>query len=263
MVKKKRTKKTSINNLSEPIIISPNEAADEDSVAYQVMDAADQRQMLESAEGNFSELGEALVYKFVKDGQEVTGLSWVGTKEAAATLAREGKLKLSITELDYTPDPIDDEYMIFKAKAYDKVTERSTICVKRQWLLTTLPDGKTNIKNVFWLEQGSSKVKRNAQQELMPASFIQKIIKQWLEQGKYITLGAPKEGAKGELPTDPKAIKKIKIALDTVNAFKTKKDLLAYESKLLQSNEKRKKYDGKELYTIRQAIKAKVGQLKK
>jgi hypothetical protein len=47
------------------------------------------------------------------------------------------------------------------------------------------------VPNPFWFEQGRSKAIRNAMQDMMPADWLSKMIREWTKAGKVKKLTAP------------------------------------------------------------------------
>jgi hypothetical protein len=163
--------------------IAPKEPVTPETAPFELMDAADDEQILAEVKGKGATVIEEWVYSFEQDGKEITGLSWTGTKNAAVWLARKGWGKLNIKTVDYKQDPTDPEYMLFNAIAEDTQNGLSMPGFKRQW--TKLKTRKGDIiTNPFWYEQGASKAMRNAMQALMPADWIASMIKDWMENGK-------------------------------------------------------------------------------
>lgn len=163
--------------------IAPKEPTTPETAPFELMDAADDEQILAEVKGKGATVIEEWVYSFEQDGKEITGLSWTGTKNAAVWLARKGWGKLNIKTVDYKQDPTDPEYMLFNAIAEDTQNGLSMPGFKRQW--TKLKTRKGDIvTNPFWYEQGASKAMRNAMQALMPADWIASMIKEWMDSGK-------------------------------------------------------------------------------
>lgn len=254
--KKNKTKTKVVEKIVEVPVSVPE---DKQSIAYQAMDQADEMAILESHGESFADLGEALVYEFQSDGKTVTGLSWVGTKEAAIALANKGKMVLTTEELTWEPDEDDREYMIFKAKVKDMVSGRIAFGVKRQWKKTLLKGGKT-VPNKFWLEQGQAKAKRNAMQELMPVSFLKKLITQWIKGGKSKQLAA----TTAPTPNAQEAARLTKV-FQNIELCKTKEEVDNLEKRIVSHNQTLEKEDqltGREMYLVRQALQNKKSKLK-
>jgi hypothetical protein len=163
--------------------IAPKEPTTPDTAPFELMDAADDEQILEEVKGKGATVREEWIYSFIQDGKEITGLSWMGTKNAAVWLARKGWGKLNIKSVDYKQDPTDPEYMLFNAIAEDIQNGVSMPGFKRQWTKLKTRKGEI-VVNPFWYEQGASKAMRNAIQSLMPADWIASMIKEWIGGGK-------------------------------------------------------------------------------
>lgn len=253
--------KTQKNTTKETVKeVMPAVPADDKSLAFQVMDAADEDQIAAEAEGRFSEVAEQMVYEFVQDGKSVTGLSWVGTKETAIALARKKICSIVIEKVNYQPDPTDNEYFLYDSHAKDLVSGRTAIGFKRQWKKLRKRSGEI-IDNPFWFEHGASKAKRNAMQELMPVSFIKKMITSYLKEGKKVILSAPKQVDQ----VSESEQQRIVGHLGGIERITTKAELNKFESELIKSNETltgTNKLTGKEMYLIRQAIARKRSRVK-
>lgn len=184
--------------------IAPVDAPTTDVAPFMAMDAADDEQILSEVKGKGATVAEEWIYSFEQDGKEITGLSWMGTKNAAFWLARKNMAKLKISNVDVKPDPTDPEYMLCSANAEDSLNGVSTFGFKRQWTKLKRRDGSL-VTNPFWYEQGTSKAMRNAMQSLMPADWITLMIKEWVDQGKIKKLDASRVNVTGGVATtDPK-----------------------------------------------------------
>lgn len=178
-------KEVSEENAPVPSVVS------EETAPFQVMDFADDEQILAEVQGKGAAIAEEWIYSFrQKDGKEVTGLSWLGTKNAAYWFRRKKMADLFITDLTVEEDPTDPEYKLVKASCEDKINGGKMWGVKRQWTKMKLRDGST-VVDPFWYEKGTSKAQRNAMQSMMPADWITKLIKEWTSLGKIKSLEAP------------------------------------------------------------------------
>ena len=167
--------------------------ASKDSAPYQAMDFADDDQILSEIQGKGAEIADEWIYTFRSGGKEVTGLSWMGTKNAIYYFRRKKMADLYITDMEFIEDPTDKEYMLFKARCEDKINGGGIWGVKRQWTKMKLRDGSV-VVDPFWYEKGTSKAQRNAMQAMMPADWITKLIKEWTDKGKTKALkGEEKE----------------------------------------------------------------------
>jgi len=239
-------------------VLHPTEEKDTKSMAFQLMDKADEQQVIAEAQGMPAEVAEQLVYRFRdKNGKEVTGLSWVGTKEVAYQLARKEKDVIVIDRVEFQPDPEDKEYVLFTAYAKELRTGRTAIGFKSQW--RKMKAGGAIVPNTFWFEQGASKAKRNAMQELLPVTFIKEMIKKFLKNGNVLELSAPKEIA---VPTEEEA-GALKPYYEKILGFKNVQALKAYEGLVMTENAQNKKLSGKEMYMFRQAVSKKLSVLQK
>jgi hypothetical protein len=237
-------------------IIQPTEERDTKSLAFQLMDKADEAQIIAEAQGMPAEVAEQLVYRFRdSNGKEITGLSWVGTKETAYQLARKEKDVIVIEKVEFQPDPEDKEYVLFTAYAKELRTGRTAIGFKSQW--RKMKAKGAIVQNTFWFEQGASKAKRNAMQELLPVTFIKQMIAQFLKKGNVLELSAPKEIA---VPTENEA-GVLKPYFEKILGFKNPQALKSYEGLVITENAQNKKLSGKEMYLFRQAVAKKLSAL--
>lgn len=184
-----------------------------DSEPFELMDQQDDEQILAEVQGKGAAIAEDWVYSFQQDGKEVTGLSWTGTKNAAYWFRRKKMADLAITQLDVQPDPTNKEYMLVKAYCEDKINGGGMWGTKRQWIKLKTRNGGI-IDNPFWYEQATSKAQRNAMQAMMPADWIAKLVKDWIQDGKVKKL-APTGKYQADsatprpLPDDPIKRKKV------------------------------------------------------
>lgn len=188
----------------EPKDIQPPTPVSDDSMPFQLMDAADDEQVLAEVQGKGAAIADEWIYSFrQKDGKEVTGLSWLGTKNAAYWFRRKKMADLAITKLEVDPDPTDEEYKLVKAYCEDQINGGGIWGVKRQWTKMKLKNGNTVI-DPFWYEKGTSKAQRNSMQSMMPADWIAKLVKEWTNKGKVKQIAPVKTR---ETDTDPDWIK--------------------------------------------------------
>lgn len=171
----------------EQAVVTPTT---ENTAPFELMDAADDEQILAEVKGKGAVVAEDWIYSFMQDGKEITGLSWMGTKNAAFWFARKGFCKLDVTDVTVEPDPTNPEYMLCKARVQDQINGNSMFGFKRQWT-KIMTRSRGAIDNPFWYEQGTSKAMRNAMQSMMPADWVTKLVKEWTDAGKVKKIATP------------------------------------------------------------------------
>lgn len=228
---------------------------DQNQVPYLAMDKMDDEVILAEISGKIDKFADKLVYCFEdKDGRQVTGLSWVGVKTMAFHLRRSRMANLSTEDVSYERDPVDSEYVIFKAKVRDLISGASAVGLKRQWLKTATKRG--TYPNNFWMEQGRTKAVRNAMTELFPADWVAQKITEWIKQGKYAKIGANSQTS--AINTGDRIdAKKIQSAVNAVNDAETKERLGDIDAKVSQQQS----WSGSEKYFVRQLIQKKLKTL--
>lgn len=220
--KKKETKKSKAKKTQEAVAEQKQPIPDEQE-PYVVMERFDEQQILADIDGQISQMADEMVYYFKdKNGKEVTGLSWVGTKAAGYHLRQKKVVNISQESVTFAQDPTDKDYMIFTVEAKDLISGAKAISMKRQDLFIRPKKGNP-YPNPFWVEVGRSKAFRNAMQDLMPADWMAKMIKTWIDEGKVKIISAGSGGNPNSLPGQ--SVAKIKPVLNKVNSAKTKEVL--------------------------------------
>ena len=135
---------------------------------YELMDRKDDQQILAELQGRFL---DEYVYEFPQDGKTVTGLSWIGTKEASREY---GGIQVPLEKLKIITE--DDKSVTVAVESFDVYTGTSRIGIKRQQKHIRLRDGKV-IENPFYFEQAVSKAQRNAINAVIPYTFV----KAWIQ----------------------------------------------------------------------------------
>ena len=220
------------------------------------MERMDEQQMLADINGQISEIADEMVYYF-KDskGHEVTGLSWKGTTATAHHLRQKKVVNLSVPSVTFRKDPTDEDYMIFEATVKDLISGAQTVALKRQDTKIRPKKGKP-YPNAFWLEIGRSKAIRNGMQDLMPADWIAKMIKQWIDEGKIKILG---NGNRRKSALPGQSIQKIQPVL---NKISNTKDISVIE-KAKEYVTSTDSLNGREKNFLMKVINKKMGSLKK
>jgi len=248
--KKPRAKRKTTKKVEKPVI--QVNVQDNEQIPYLLMDAADDQQILKEINGQISDISDALVYCFTgRDGKQVTGLSWVGTKTASFYFRRKKLVNLSVEEITYRQDPQDNNYYIFEARIKDLISGATSIGIKRQCTKLRLRNGKV-VDNEFWVEQGRTKAIRNAMQDLMPTDWIARQVKEWVKKGNFRVLNSSPVPA-----LEDQSLNKIKPFVDKLSLAKTKEELAKLEGEVIAD----KNLTGKEKFTVRQMIAGRIRQL--
>ena len=135
---------------------------------YELMDRKDDQQILAELQGRFL---DEYVYEFPQDGKTVTGLSWIGTKEASREY---GGIQVPLEKLKIITE--DDKSVTVAVESFDVYTGTSRIGLKRQQKHLRLRDGRV-LENPFYFEQAVSKAQRNAINAVIPYTFV----KAWIQ----------------------------------------------------------------------------------
>src|SRR3989338_7220426 len=135
---------------------------------YELMDRKDDQQILAELQGRFL---DEYVYEFPQDGKTVTGLSWIGTKEASREY---GGIQVPLEKLKIIAE--DDKSVTVAVESFDVYTGTSRIGLKRQQKHLRLRDGRV-LENPFYFEQAVSKAQRNAINAVIPYTFV----KAWIQ----------------------------------------------------------------------------------
>lgn len=251
--KKTPAKKATVSKTEPVKVETPVSENPED--AFTLMDRANEEQILTEINGRGNEVANELVYSFTtKDGKQVTGLSWVGTKMAAYYMRQKKLVNLSDISVDYQKDPDDEEYYLFTATVEDVISKARSMGFKRQWKKVALKGGKV-MDNNFWFEVGTSKAKRNAMQNLMPADWIAKQIQQWLKEGKVKVIGGAKTN--NELPET--SLSKVAPVINKINTAPDEETLVKAKDYVIGA----KNLNGQEKNYLLKVIEARKQQVKK
>jgi hypothetical protein len=152
----------------------------EEQEVYALMERRDETQIMESIRGNFL---EEYVYQFgAKDGKQVTGLSWVGTQEAAREY---GGIQVQI---DKTKEVETKTHFIVTVEAVDTRTGSSRLGRSKQPKMLKLRSGAV-IEDEFADVKALSKAQRNAIRSLLPQTWLKEFIKQKLAQKGRVVPG--------------------------------------------------------------------------
>lgn len=230
----------------------------EQSVPYLLMDDKDDEQIMAEIQNIGSTVADKWVYVFTNsDGKQVTGLSWVGTKNAAYYMRRKKIVNVSIEDIKYEKDPTDPDYMLFTAKVKDLITGAITIGTKRQAIYTVVKGNQLDKgrKDPFWFEKGSSKAKRNAIQDLMPSDKLAHWISKWIKEGKVNLISAPKNADTISDAETEKMMPYIQLISTATKVEQLKKMEAEIIKKPLAE------MSGKEKFYIRKAISTRIYQL--
>lgn len=222
---------------------------------YVEMERFDEQQILTDIDGQISQIADEMVYYFKdKNGKEITGLSWVGTKSASYHLRQKKIVNISQESVTFVPDPTDKDYMIFTVEVKDLISGAKAISMKRQDLYIRPRKGEPYL-NPFWVEVGRSKAFRNAMQDLMPSDWIAKMIKTWIDEGKVKILGSANraESMSGD------SIKRIQPILNSVNST-TKVEEVERAKEFVTTSDS---LDGREKNFLMKVISKKLESLKK
>ena len=137
--------------------------------AFDIMNQRDDSQVLLEIQGSFM---EEFVYSFkTKEGQ-VTGLSWVGTKEVARQMGNISVEDCEILEKSET-------YLV-KCKAKDIARNVTMFGVAEQSKKMRFKSGEEQV-DLHALSKCVSRAQRNAIRGLIPEIFIKKMIEQYLK----------------------------------------------------------------------------------
>jgi len=216
---------------------------------YLAMDASDDDQILAEIEGKAALVADKWVYVFMQGGKPVKGLSWVGTKNMVYYLRRKKQLNLSVEEITYEEDPSDKDYVLFRAKVRDLVSNAVSFGVKRQGLKMQLKDG-TKVLDPFWYEKGFSKAKRNAFQDFLPTDVIAEWIDKWVKEGKFEKVRG-QQNERAVLTLENKEMLNVKPFLQLI-ATANKKEIL--DKLFIQISKKQDKLTAKEMSYLKKAV---------
>lgn len=149
--------------------------------AYELLDKRDEEQILAEIKGNII---TEMFYSFKMEGREVTGISWVGTKEIAR---QYGGINIDYVDLKETPS----SYMAI-VKATD--TKRGTSLLGTAMQPKTMNTRNGEVDDKFASTKAISKAQRNAIRAIIPERFLIEMYEQF---------------KKGTEPTKPEPRKKV------------------------------------------------------
>jgi hypothetical protein len=222
---------------------------------YLSMDSSDDEQILAEIEGKAGLVADKWVYVFMQGGKPIKGLSWIGTKNMVYYLRRKKQLNLSVEEITYEQDPTDKDFVLFRAKVRDLVSNAVSFGVKRQGVKMQLKDG-SKVLDPFWYEKGFSKAKRNAFQDFLPTDVIAEWIDKWINEGKFEKLqGKQKERV---LTLENKEMLNVKPFLQLI-ATAGQKEIL--DKLFVQISKKQDKLTAREMAYLKRAVEVRKKQL--
>ena len=127
---------------------------------FEIMEKRDEEQILAEAQGTII---KEMFYKFTIGGKEVTGISWVGTKEIAR---KYGGIRMglpNVTELEHS--------FVCSIQAEDTRNEITLVGSSQQLKNITLKSGEVK-PDPFAYVKCVSKAQRNAIRSLIPETFL-------------------------------------------------------------------------------------------
>jgi len=127
---------------------------------FEILEKRDEEQILAEAQGNII---KEMFYKFPIDGKQVTGISWVGTKEIAR---RYGGIKMGLPQVTV----LDDQY-VCSVQATDVKNDVTLIGSSMQPKNMTLKNGDIKPDRFAYVKV-TSKAQRNAIRALVPETFL-------------------------------------------------------------------------------------------
>lgn len=154
--------------------------------AYELMERRDDEQILAELQGRFL---DEYVYEINQDGHPVTGLSWIGTKEASREY---GGIQVPLEKLKIVEE--NEKSITIAVEARDVFTGTSRIGVKRQSKMLRRRDGSV-MENPFYFEQATSKAQRNAINAVIPYTFV----KAWIQLKRKGSTPQEKEQAQAQI----------------------------------------------------------------
>ena len=160
---------------------------------YEIMEKRDEEQILAEAQGNII---EEMFYKFPINGKEVTGISWVGTKEIAR---KYGGIRMglpNVTEMN--------ESFVCSIQAEDTRNEITLVGSSQQPKNMTLRSGEVK-PDPFAYVKCVSKAQRNAIRSLIPETFL-------LEMEKAFSAGKTLEKNMRDRVPGPDALRREAVA---------------------------------------------------
>ena len=151
--------------------------------AYELLDQRDEEQILAEIKGNII---TEMFYSFKMEGREVTGVSWVGTKEIAR---QYGGINMDFMRVDETPLAY-----IAICKATD--TKRGTSLLGTAMQPKQMNTRAGEVEDRFAYTKAVSKAQRNAIRAIIPERFLIEMYEQFRKGGKPST--APRKPVEAE-----------------------------------------------------------------
>ena len=160
--------------------------------AYELLDQRDEEQILAEIKGNII---TEMFYSFKMDGREVTGVSWVGTKEIAR---QYGGINMDFVRVDETPLAY-----IAICKATD--TRRGTSLLGTAMQSKLMQTRAGEVEDRFAYTKAVSKAQRNAIRAIIPERFLIEMYEQFKKGGTPEPIGsnAPRKQVKAEVVPKP------------------------------------------------------------
>ena len=139
--------------------------------AYELLDQRDEAQILAEIKG---QIIDEMFYSFSMDGREVTGISWVGTKEIAR---QYGGIDMNFVRCEDTPISY-----IAIVKATD--TRRGTSLLGTALQNKMMSTRAGEVEDRFAFTKAVSKAQRNAIRAIIPEKYLLEMYKLFKEGGK-------------------------------------------------------------------------------
>ena len=158
--------------------------------AYELLDQRDEEQILAEIKGNII---TEMFYSFKLEGREVTGVSWVGTKEIAR---QYGGINMDFVRVDETPLAY-----IAICKATD--TKRGTSLLGTAMQSKMMNTRAGEVEDRFAYTKAVSKAQRNAIRAIIPERFLIEMYEQFRKGGK-----PEKPEPRKQVPTEVKPVEK-------------------------------------------------------
>jgi len=139
--------------------------------AYELLDQRDEEQILSEIKG---QIIDEMFYSFSMDGREVTGISWVGTKEIAR---QYGGIDMNFVRCEDTPISY-----IAIVKATD--TKRGTSLLGTAMQPKLMQTRAGEVEDRFAYTKAVSKAQRNAIRAIIPEKYLLEMYKLFKDGGK-------------------------------------------------------------------------------
>jgi hypothetical protein len=172
----------------------------EDRNAFEVMDAHDVEQIIDSMQGRLLDVS---LYDFTAGGQRMVELSWKGVREAIMAMHETGKCRIGVVpETLQTSTVVEDGDTWYEAAVYakDELSGLGFFGFAREPRMI----GNQNPKvDKFAKTKAINKAERNALRKFIPERVAQTLIAQFLHDEtrvKKLRSGSPMVGTVAELP---------------------------------------------------------------